>query len=127
MAHRRWSTWQRSVEEEGACFNYQPFHVERFVSWLSHLIRHVLGDHALLLLDPPEVVGVLPTELGRQRHDDGKKPHEEYHGEHPSTGPGVDVIHVRYDPVPGSGEIKRKGGVVGLAQGGGIIYEEMNC
>lgn len=80
----------------------------------THLVGHILGYHALLLLDAPQIVRVLPAELGRQRDHDSGKPHQEYHGEHTTTRTGVNIIHVSHYPVTGEKRIEAITGTVNL-------------
>lgn len=69
----------------------------------TYLISHILRNHALLVLDPLQVLGILPAKLGRQRDDDCGEPHQEYHREDPIARPRVNVVDVGHCPVPEGG------------------------
>lgn len=63
------------------------------------LVGQVLADEALLLIDPLEVVRVLPAELGCKGDYEGGSPHQEDHGEDATLVAHVDVVHVGHSPI----------------------------
>lgn len=66
----------------------------------NYLINDILWNHAFMLLDTSQIVGIPPAKLRCQGDNNCQKPDHEYHQENTFRCPEIMIIDVGHCPVP---------------------------